>query len=80
MDTFYGMLRAAELGQGVAFALQPLVDPWLKQGRLVALPNSAAPTERAVYFVCIRRNAERSPVRLLRGWLEGLFVNTTPDD
>jgi LysR family glycine cleavage system transcriptional activator len=74
MDTYYGMLRAAELGHGVACALEPLTDPWLKRGRLVALRNGAAPIERALYFVCMRRHAERPSIRLLRAWLEGLFV------
>ncbi|MDD9966442.1 MAG: LysR substrate-binding domain-containing protein [Myxococcales bacterium] len=77
VDTFYGMLRAAENGQGVAFGLRPMIDPWLRDGRLVALPGTQTQVPGALYFVCLKRDAERPEMRALHAWIRGMFQATS---
>lgn len=62
-------VEAALDGQGVALALQPLVEADLAAGRLVAPFDMAVPSPFAYYLAMRKAVASRPPVVAFRDWL-----------
>ncbi|MCG2577327.1 transcriptional regulator GcvA [Dechloromonas sp. XY25] len=62
-------VEAALDGQGVALALQPLIEADLAAGRLVVPFDMAVPSPFAYYLVMRRAVAGRPPVLAFRDWL-----------
>jgi DNA-binding transcriptional LysR family regulator len=57
------------MGQGIALGWRPLIDPFLSDGQLVALPGLSASTKRG-YFLVEPRKGPPACVRAdFRAWL-----------
>jgi len=50
-NNYHLVLQAALMGQGVAIGWRPLVDPFLDNGQLIALPGLSARTQRGYFLV-----------------------------
>lgn len=66
-------LEYAAAGLGVILGQQRLAEPWLRDGRLIALTSDALPLGQSYYAV--HPHSRREPV-LLDALLEILFGNT----
>jgi DNA-binding transcriptional LysR family regulator len=72
LDSNLAALRAAEQGLGVAVAVLPLVQPWLEDGRLMALsPPRRLPT--GDHFVFRANDPRRAQLMAVYGWISSLF-------
>jgi DNA-binding transcriptional LysR family regulator len=72
LDSNLAALRAAEQGLGVAVAVLPLVQPWLDDGRLVALcPPLALPM--GDHFVFRANDPRRVQLTAVYHWIKALF-------
>ena len=72
LDSNLSALRAAEQGLGVAIAVWPLVQPWLDQGRLVALLPPIA-LNAGDHFVFRDDNPQRERLVEVHAWIKSLF-------
>jgi LysR family transcriptional regulator, glycine cleavage system transcriptional activator len=73
LDSNLSALRAAEQGLGVAIAVWPLVQPWLDQGRLVALLPPMALAE-GDHFVFRADDPQRERLLAVHAWIRSLFL------
>ena len=68
------MMQAALEGQGVALGRVPLIDPWIREGRLVAPLKdkrySINAKNRAYWLLIAPLAAKRSQVRAFTSWLK----------
>ncbi|WP_205944715.1 LysR substrate-binding domain-containing protein [Pelagibius litoralis] len=67
VNTYINMLQAAIEGQGIALAGAPLVDTYLADGTLCAMPN-IAPMQRDFFY--LYKNPNRIQATVFSDWLE----------
>lgn len=65
---FDAAMRATEQGLGVSLALFPLVQPWVAQGRLACVPNSAMVEVGQLYFLSRPLSPSQKTLRAVRDW------------
>jgi LysR family transcriptional regulator, glycine cleavage system transcriptional activator len=65
------VLLAAQAGLGIALARLPLAQPWLADGRLVAVSNRGIANPLA-HYVVQRPDEDRGPVLRLQARLAAL--------
>lgn len=74
LDSYLAILRAAEQGVGLALGLVPMVDPWLRSGKLVApWPELAVDIPQAYYLLYRTSDAARPEILAFRSWLRALL-------
>ena len=64
------MLEAAAHGMGIALAREHVAAPWLRSGRLCALPGAWISGRRAYYLVHPGHRRLRAPARRFHEWLQ----------
>lgn len=74
LDTFLATMHAAEQGLGVAVALFPIAERWLRSGRLVAPWPARFPLKETYRFVCRHADANTPRMVAVRRWLQQLFA------
>lgn len=80
LDSYFAILRAAEQGVGLALGLVPMVNPWLRAGRLV-MPWPALQLEIPQGYYLVHRPAdeERPEVQAFCAWLSELLNAQTAE-
>lgn len=74
LDSYFSMMRAAEEGGGLALGMVPIVNPWMRQGRLVApWPKLKARIPQAYYLLHRIEDTKRTEVRAFHDWLVALL-------
>ena len=74
LDSYFAILRAAEQGVGIALGIVPMVDPWLKQKKLVALwPQHRIRIPQSYYLLCRAGDTDRADIAAFRVWLKALL-------
>jgi LysR family transcriptional regulator, glycine cleavage system transcriptional activator len=73
------VIQAAASGLGVALAWRSLVADELQSGRLVALFDTALPTDRAYHLVTLNHRQSLSKVLAFRHWLQSQAVLQSRD-
>lgn len=69
-DSFLSLMQAAERGLGVSLALRPMVDVWLRAGRLITPWPQQTPIPMG-YYLLYRPGEDRRPeLRALIAWIE----------
>jgi putative choline sulfate-utilization transcription factor len=69
LNNYHLVVQAALMGQGIALGWRPLIDPFLSDGQLIALPGLSARTKRG-YFLVEPRKGPSACVRAdFRAWL-----------
>lgn len=79
LDSYIALLRAAEQGLGVALGMTPVINPWLRAGRLaLPWPQLRARIPQAYYLVHRPGDEARHEVRVFAAWLSAL-LNHLPE-
>jgi LysR family transcriptional regulator, glycine cleavage system transcriptional activator len=74
LDSYFALLRAAEQGLGVALGMTPVINPWLRDGRLVLpWPQLRVRIPQAYYLVHRPGDETRHEVRAFSAWLSTLL-------
>lgn len=73
LDDYFSAMQAAAQGLGVAIAILPITNSWLREKRLVPVFPFQLPTELSYQFVCRRGQAENPAIRALYQWIKSLF-------
>lgn len=77
VDSYLALLQAASQGLGVALGLRPLIDGWIRAGRLVT-PWPGTPQPAAGYFFVHRPGeAQRAEIAALLDWLRTILPADT---
>ncbi len=72
LDDYFSAMLAAAQGLGLAIAVLPTTNRWIRDGRLVqAVPAFAI--EQSYQFVCRREQAEEPALQALYQWVKALF-------
>ena len=78
LDSYLAILRAAEQGLGLALGMVPMVDPMLKQGRLVMpWPELKLQIPQAYYLLHREQDSDRPEIAAFRDWLLRLLGSDT---
>lgn len=76
MDSYLGIVRAAEEGAGVALGMVPIVNPWLRRKRLVSpWPKLRARIPQGYYLLHRQGDEERPEVAAFHRWLVDLLAS-----
>ncbi len=73
LDDYFSAMQAAAQGLGVAIAILPITNSWLREQRLVPVFPFQLPTEQSYQFVCRRGQAENPAIHALYQWMKSLF-------
>lgn len=74
LDSYFGIVRAAEEGAGLALGMVPIVNPWLRRKRLVRpWPKLRARIPQGYYLLHRAGDQERPEVAAFHGWLQELL-------
>ena len=79
LDSNLAALRAAEQGLGIAIGVWPLVQPWLDDGRLVAI-LPPRPLSTGDHLVFRRDDPRREYLLTVYDWLKGRFDQLAPSE
>ena len=70
LDSYFAILRAAEQGLGLALGLVPMINPWVRQKKLVTLwPQYRIEIPQGYYLLHRPGDAERPEIAAFRDWL-----------
>jgi DNA-binding transcriptional LysR family regulator len=72
------LIQAALEGHGVALGRVALLQPMLRDGRLVAPPNLTPGVSEYAYWLCAPADAPRPAVASFRDWIIGQARGDTP--
>jgi LysR family transcriptional regulator, glycine cleavage system transcriptional activator len=79
LDSYFALLRAAEQGLGVALGMTPVINPWLRDGRLVLpWPRLRVRIPQAYYLVHRPGDEARHEVQAFGAWLSALLNRIPP--
>jgi len=74
LDSYFAILRAAEQGVGLALGLLPMVNPWLRTGRVVMpWPELQVEIPQGYYLVHRPADENRAEVQVFCTWLTELL-------
>ena len=74
LDSYFAILRAAEQGVGLTLGMVPIVNPWLKQGKLaMPWPDLQVEIPQGYYMVYRPADEERVEVQAFCSWLFDLL-------
>jgi LysR family glycine cleavage system transcriptional activator len=74
LDSYFAILRAAEQGVGLALGLLPMVNPWLRTGRVVMpWPELQVEIPQGYYLVHRPADENRAEVQVFCTWLMELL-------
>lgn len=74
LDSYFALLRAAEQGLGLTLGLMPVINPWLRDGRLaLPWPQLRARIPQAYYLVHRPGDEARHEVQAFTAWLTALL-------
>lgn len=74
LDSYFAILRAAEQGVGLALGLVPMVNSWLRSGRVVMpWPELQAEIPQGYYLVHRPADEDRAEVQVFCAWLLDLL-------
>lgn len=76
LDSYFSIVRAAEQGLGLALGLLPIVNPWLKSGRLaMPWPQLRTTIPQGYYLLHRPADGDRAEVLAFRSWLVELLAS-----
>ncbi len=74
LDSYLGILRAAEQGLGLALGLMPMVQPWIRRRRLsMPWPKLRLRIPQGYYLLHRAEDTQRPEVTAFREWLVDLL-------
>lgn len=73
LDDYFSAMQAAAQGLGLAIAILPITNNWIRERRLVQVFPMQLPTEQSYQFVCRRGQTENPAIRALYQWIKTLF-------
>lgn len=73
LDDYFSAMQAAAQGLGLAIAILPITNNWMRDGRLTQVLPFQLPTDQSYQFVCRREQADNPALRTLYHWIKSLF-------
>ncbi|TAJ52320.1 MAG: LysR family transcriptional regulator [Nevskiaceae bacterium] len=74
LDSYASIMRAAAEGGGLALGMVPIINPWLRSGRLVSpWPQLRAPIPQGYYLLHRQEDGGRPEVAAFHRWLVELL-------
>lgn len=72
LDDYFSAMQAAANGIGLAIAVLPVTNRWIRDGRL-AQATPPMPTDLSFQFVCRREKSDEPEIRAFYQWVSTLF-------